>query len=141
MPEIEIPQDQEHLPSQLGTEFITKFYRLLKGAGLYDRNNTIIDRLTQECLPAVNPVVKSDGHLFLKIVRDNVYFNNIKIQITTDKYAIFKSFLQEMRQRCIGEMEFIEEIDGEQIKDFAFLLSKLEEHPDDQRGQTGIFQR
>jgi putative nucleotidyltransferase with HDIG domain len=130
MSEAEILQDQEPLPTGVGTEFITKFYRLLKGATLYDRNNTFIDRLIQECLPAVNSVVKSDGHLYLKLVRDSFYFNNIKIQIKTDKYAIFKGFLQEMRQRCIGEIEFTDEIDGGQLTDFVFLLSKLEDHND-----------
>ena len=40
--------DQEHLPAILGTEFVIRFYRLLKGASLYDRNNTVINRLIQE---------------------------------------------------------------------------------------------
>ena len=38
--------DQEHLPTQMGMECIIRFYRLLKGAFLYDRKNFIIDRLT-----------------------------------------------------------------------------------------------
>ncbi|MCJ7783265.1 MAG: hypothetical protein MUP41_04985 [Desulfobacterales bacterium] len=37
----------EHLPVKLGTEFITTFYRLLKGTTLYDRKSVVIDRLTQ----------------------------------------------------------------------------------------------
>ena len=128
--ETEITQDREDLPTLQGTELITKFYRFLKGAGLYDRNNAIIGRLTEECLTAVNSVIKSEGHLFLKIVRDNVYLNQAKILIKTDKYSLFKGFLHEMRQRCIGEMEFSEEMDEEKLREFVFLLSKLEEHND-----------
>ena len=36
----------EQLPLTVGTEFILRFYRLLKGATLYDRNNANIERLT-----------------------------------------------------------------------------------------------
>ena len=116
-----------HLPTKLGTEFIMAFYRLLRGTTLYNRNNIIIDRLTQECLGVINQIVKSEGRLFLKIVRDNFFFNNYKVQMKADYYSILRGFLQEMRNRWIGELEFTEEVKGEHLKDFIFLLSGLEE--------------
>ena len=67
--------DRGHLPTEQGTEFISAFYRLLKGTTLYNRKNVAIDRLTQECLQSINPVVKSEGRLSLKIVRDSFFFN------------------------------------------------------------------
>jgi len=118
--------DHEHLPTALGTEFITKFYRLFKGTTLYDRKNVIIDRLTQECLEEINRVIRSEGSLLLKIVRDNFFFNHVRIIVKADKYPIFKAFWQEMRRRRIGEVEFSEEVDGEHLKDLAYLLSGLE---------------
>jgi putative nucleotidyltransferase with HDIG domain len=120
--------DHEHLPSILGTEFVTKLYRLLKGATVYDRKNAIIERLTQECLQVINRVVQSEGNLFLKIVRDNFFFNNIRVIVKADKYPIFKAFWHEMRKRWIGEMEFSAEVDGDQVKDLVYLLSGLEEN-------------
>jgi putative nucleotidyltransferase with HDIG domain len=44
-----------------------------------------------------------------------------------DYYSILRGFLQEMRNRWIGELEFTEEVNGEPLKDFIFLLSGLEE--------------
>ena len=120
--------DHEHLPTKFGTDFVGKFYRLLKGTTLYDRKNVIIDRLTQECLQVINGIVQSEGNLFIKIVRDNFFFNNIRIQVKADKYAMFKAFWQEMRRRWIGEVEFSAEVKGEHLKDFAYLLSGLEEN-------------
>jgi putative nucleotidyltransferase with HDIG domain len=120
--------DHEHLPTKLGTEFITRFYRLLKGTTIYDRKNVIIDRLTQECLQVINDIIQSEGNLFLKIVRDNFFLNNIRIPVKADKYAIFKGFWQEMRRRWIGELEFLAKVDGEQLKDIIYLLSGLEEN-------------
>ena len=120
--------DRGHLPTELGTEFISAFYRLLRGTTLYNRKNLVIDRLTQECLQAINPVVKSEGRLVLKIVRDNFFLNNVIIQVKVDQYSILKGFLQEMRNRWIGELEFTEELEGEQLKDFVYLLSELEEN-------------
>jgi putative nucleotidyltransferase with HDIG domain len=128
MVEKKISFDHEHLPTTLGTEFITKFYRLLKETAIYDRNNVIIKRFAQECLQAINHIIQSEGHLFIKIVRDNFFFNNIRIQVKADKYPIFKGFLQEMRKRWIGELEFSDEVNEEQLKDFVYLLSGLEEN-------------
>lgn len=130
MPEEKSPLDHEHLPTKLGTEFVIKFYRLLKGATIYDRKNALIDRLTQECLQVVNNTLQSEGNLFLKIVRDNFFFNNIRIIVKADKYPIFKAFWQEMRRRRIGEVEFLEEMDAGDLKEFIYLLSGLEENND-----------
>jgi len=120
--------DHEHLPTKLGTEFVTKFYRLLKGTTVYDRKNAIIDRLTHECLQVINSIVQSEGNLFFKIVRDNFFFNNIRVIVKADKYPIFKAFWLEMRKRWIGEVEFAGEVDGDHMKDFVYLLSGLEEN-------------
>jgi len=127
MPEKVPSVDHEHLPTQMGTEFIMAFYRLLKGTTLYNRNNIVIDRLTQECLQVINNIMKSEGRLFLKIVRDNLFFNNHKIHVKADYYSIIRGYLQEMRNRWIGELEFTEEVNGEHLKDLIYLLSGLEE--------------
>ena len=127
MPEEKSTVDHEHLPTKFGTEFIARFSRLLKGTTIYDRKNVIIDRLAQECLEVVNNIIQSEGSLFLKIVRDNFFFNNVRIQVKADKYAMFKAFWQEMRRRWIGEVEFSTEVKGEHLKDLVYLLSGLEE--------------
>ena len=127
MPEKVPSVDHEHLPTKMGTEFIMAFYRLLKGTTLYNRNNIVIDRLTQECLQVINNIMKSEGRLFLKIVRDNLFFNNHKIHVKADYYSIIRGYLQEMRNRWIGEVEFTEEVNGEHLKDFIYPLSGLEE--------------
>ncbi len=128
MPEEKATVDHEHLPTRLGTEFIARFARLLKGTGLYDRKNVIIDRLAQECLQVINSIVQSEGNLVIKIVRDNFFFNNVRIQVRADKYAMFKAFWQEMRKRWIGEVEFSTEVKSEHLKDLVYLLSGLEEN-------------
>ncbi len=128
MPEEKSHLDHEHLPTKLGTEYVLKFYRLLKGTTIYDRKNVIIDRLTKECLQVINGIIQSEGHLFLKIVRDNFFFNNIRIIVNADVYSIFKAFWQEMKKRWIGEVEFSAEVGAEHLKDFIYLLSGLEEN-------------
>jgi len=128
MPEEKSHLDHEHLPTKLGTEFVGKFYRLLKGTTIYDRKNVIIDRLTKECLQVINGIIQSEDHLFLKIVRDNFFFNNIRIIVKADMYPIFKAFWQEMKKRWIGEVEFSAEVGAEHLKDFIYLLSGLEEN-------------
>jgi putative nucleotidyltransferase with HDIG domain len=118
---------REDLSIRMGTEFVFRFYRLLKGAAIYGRNNVVMNQYAQECLQAIQPIIQSDGRLFFKIVRDNCFLNQAKIQVRADNYSIFKGFLNEMRKRWIGEIEFSEEIDNESLKDLVSLLSGLEE--------------
>src|SRR4030042_291859 len=115
--------EQEHLPTQMGMECIIRLYRLFKGASLYDRKNFIIDRLTQDCIQMIQTVVKSEGHLFIKVVRANFFVNNIRIQMKADRYPILRAFLQELRKRWIGDLEIMGEINGDQLKDFVYLVS------------------
>jgi putative nucleotidyltransferase with HDIG domain len=128
MPEEKPTLDHEHRPTKLGTEFIMKFYRLLKGTAIYDRKNINIDRLTQECVQVINNIVRSEGNLFLKIVRDSFFFNNFRIIVSADKFPIFKAFWLDMRKRWIGEVEFSEEVKAEHLIDFIYLLYGLEEN-------------
>ena len=128
MPDEKPTLDHEHLPTKLGTEFITTFYRLLRGTTVYDRKNLVMDRLTQECHQVVNGILQWEGNLLLKIVRDSFFFNNTRIVVSPDNYLIFKGFWQEMRKRRIGGVEFSEAVSGEHLKDLAYLLSGLEEN-------------
>jgi HD-GYP domain-containing protein (c-di-GMP phosphodiesterase class II) len=128
MPEEKPTLVHEHLPMKLGTEFITSFYRLLKGATLYDRKSVVMDRLTHECLQVVNGIIQWEGNLLLKIVRDHFFFNNTRIIASADKYLIFKALWREMRKRRIGGIEFSESVTGEHLNDLAYFLSGLEEN-------------
>ena len=128
MPDEKPTLDHEHLPTKLGTEFITTFYRLLKGTTVYDRKNLVMDRLTQECHQVVKGILQWEGNLLLKIVRDSFFFNNTRIVVSPDNYLLFKGFWQEMRKRRIGGVEFSEAVSGEHLKDLAYLLSGLEEN-------------
>ncbi|OGP95428.1 MAG: hypothetical protein A2157_12005, partial [Deltaproteobacteria bacterium RBG_16_47_11] len=119
---------QEEFNTKMGTEFVIRFYRLLKGAVIYDRNNVIMDQYAQDCLQTINAVINSETYLFFKMVRDNCYFNNIKVQVRVDNYPIFKGFMQELRKRWIGEVELSHEVSMEHLKDLVFLLSGLEEN-------------
>src|SRR4030042_3046208 len=82
----------------------------------------------QECLQIANTIINAEGHLFLKIVRENFFFNNVRIQVKADRYPIFKALLLELRRRWIGELEFLEESNAEKLKEFVFLLSGLEDN-------------
>jgi putative nucleotidyltransferase with HDIG domain len=127
MPDVKPTLGHEQVPAKLGTEFITKFYRLLKGATLYDRKSVVIDHLTQECLQVVNGAIQWEGNFLLEIVQDHFLFNHTPIMASADRFPIFKAFWKEMRKRRIGEMAFSEGASGEHLKEFAYLLSGLGE--------------
>lgn len=121
-------EHHDDLATKFGTEFITRFYRLLKGTSLYDKKNVFIQRLTDECIQTINNIINKEGALHIKIVRDNIFFNNVRVQVRADNYSIFKGFLQDMRKRWIGEIEFSHEAKDEDLKEFIYLISGLEEN-------------
>jgi len=123
-----VPVEKEHVPTKLGLDFLAKFYRLLKGAGLYDRKNIHMDRLAEDCLEAIQAVMDLEGQLYLKLVRDNLFFNNYRLQVRADRYTVLRGLLQELRKRWIGEIEITEKITGEQLKEFIYLIVSMEEN-------------
>lgn len=127
-PEVNGLAEKGILPEQEGLEIILKLYRLLKGANLYERNNTLIERLTLDCLQTLTPILQKEGQLFLKLVRDGIFFNNMRIPIKADRYAIFKSFIQEISKKGIGAIEILKEISAEHLVEFVFSLAETDEH-------------
>ncbi len=121
------PLVHENLPMRFGTEFITAFYRLLRGTALYDRKSVVMDRLTQDCLQVINGIIEWEGNLLLKIIRDHFFFNNTRMIACADRYLIFRNLWQELRKRRIGGIEFSEAVTGEHLQELAYLLSGLKE--------------
>jgi putative nucleotidyltransferase with HDIG domain len=117
---------QESLPAKLGAELIIRFYRLLKAADFYNRNNIQIKKLTLDLLQTINAFIHAEGALSLKIIRESFFFNKIRMPMKADQYSLLKNFSQEMVKRCIGEIEFVSEIQEEALKDFIYLLAPLE---------------
>jgi hypothetical protein len=122
-----LSSSQESLPAKLGAELIIRFYRLLKAAAFYDRNNIHIKKLTLDLFQTINAFIQAEGHLSLKIIRDSFFFNKIRMPMKADQYSMLKNFSQEMAKKCIGEIEFASEVGIEALKAFLFLLASLEE--------------
>jgi HD-GYP domain-containing protein (c-di-GMP phosphodiesterase class II) len=118
---------QESLPAKLGAELVIRFYRFLKGAAFYDRNNIHIKRLSQDFHQTLASFLRAEGHLSLKFIRDRFFFNNILMPMKADQYSILKNFSQEMAKKWIGEVEFAADAGEGPLRDFVFLLAALEE--------------
>ncbi len=122
-----VEPSQESLPARLGAELILRLYRFLRAANFYDRNNIHIKRLALDSLESINSFIRAEGHLSLKIIRDSFFFNNIRMPMKADQYAILKSFSQELTRKWIGQIDFGCEMGEEPLKEFVFLLATLEE--------------
>ena len=127
MPEEMPPPVREDLPMRFGTEFIAAFYRLLRGAALYDRTSRVMDRLTQDCLRVINGIIEGEGNLVLKMVRDHFFLNSTPMIVSADRYPIYRNLWRELRKRRIGGIEFSETVTKEHLQELACLLSGLEE--------------
>lgn len=122
-----LASSQESLPAKLGAELIIRFYRLLKAADFYNRNNVHINKLTLDLFQIISAFIQAEGALSLKIIRDSFFFNKIRMPMKADQYSVLKNFSQEMAKKCIGEIAFAAAVGEEELRDFIYLLAPLEE--------------
>ncbi len=122
------PAGQEHLPEMMGTRVHLPFLPSVE-RGQPVRSEQRHHRTPDPGGPPDDQPLCANrkAQLDLKIVRDNFFFNSIRIPVKADRYSIFKIFSQEMGKRMIGEMEFAQEVEAASLKDFVFLLARLEE--------------
>lgn len=120
--------DQEWKIEKLVAGFIVGIYRVFKSATIYERNNELIQRLTQECCQAINSFIESESRLIFKILGEDFFFNQTRLQIPASIYPLIKSFAQEMKKRWIGKLEFSAEVGEETLREFIYLFVALKEN-------------
>lgn len=111
---------------QAGGTFIATLSRAVQGAALYHRNNEVLQRLIQDCLLIMNPILRTYGHLHLRIVRDTCYANNVRAQVGVDDFTAYKALINDLRQWHIGELTFSAELMETHLLELVILLRRLE---------------
>ena len=112
-------------PMHAGEAVVVTLHRLLRGISLYHRSNEILDRLVEDCLCTIHETFFSQDHLSLRVVRDACLCNDKRIRISTDTLVAYKTFVQAMRLRWIGRLDFSPELTARELTDFAFIFEGL----------------
>jgi HD-GYP domain-containing protein (c-di-GMP phosphodiesterase class II) len=113
--------------SQLGNQLIQKFQALMKLSLIYDPKNEVLQPFLQECLHHLNALVEKEGTLSIKVVKDDLYLNELRVRCPVERYMAFKYVLTQWKKRMIGEIVFRSPMDAKALREFIFNLIHLEE--------------
>lgn len=113
--------------SKMGNNLATKFHVLMRISQIYDSKNVALQQFAQESLQAINAMIRREGTLSLKIVRNDLFFNEQRLRYSVEGFTSFKYLITQWRKRLIGEVIFKGQINEEILKEFIYRLMHLEE--------------
>lgn len=113
--------------SKMGNTLVTKFHVLMRISQIYDSKNVALQQFTQESLQAINAMIQRQGALSLKIVKNDLFFNEQRLRYSVEGFTSFKYLITQWRKRLIGEVIFKGAIDEDILKEFIYVLMQLEE--------------
>jgi HD-GYP domain-containing protein (c-di-GMP phosphodiesterase class II) len=121
------PEGRESDLSKLGNNLVTKFHVLMRISQIYDSKNVALNQFVQESLETINTLIKKEGILSLKIIRDDFFLNGQRLRYSVEGFTSFKYLSTQWKKRLIGEVIFKSPVDEEKLKDFIYALINLEE--------------
>ena len=113
--------------SKLGNNLVTKLHVLMKISQIYDSKNVALHQFIQESLQAINSLIRREGSLSLKIVRDDLFLNEQRLRYSVEGFTSFKYLLTQWKKRLIGQVIFKEPVDERTLGEFIYALMSLEE--------------
>jgi putative nucleotidyltransferase with HDIG domain len=113
--------------SKLGNNLVTKFHVLMRISQIYDSKNVALHQFIKECLQTINTLIKREGSLSLKIVKDDFFLNEQRLPYSVEGFTSFKYLLTQWKNKLIGEVIFKGLLDEKILKEFIYTLINLEE--------------
>jgi HD-GYP domain-containing protein (c-di-GMP phosphodiesterase class II) len=113
--------------SKLGNNLVTKFHVLMRISQIYDSKNVALHQFVKESLEIINTLIKREGVLSLKIMKDDFFLNGQRLRYSVEGFTSFKYLLTQWKKRFIGEVIFKTLVEEEMLRDFIYVLINLEE--------------
>jgi HD-GYP domain-containing protein (c-di-GMP phosphodiesterase class II) len=117
--------------SKQGNNLVTKFHVLMRISQIYDSKNVALHQFVKESLETINTLIKREGSLSLKIMKDDLFLNEQRLRYSVEGFTSFKYLLTQWKKRLIGEVIFKTLVDEGMLKDFVYALINLEEGRED----------
>jgi len=121
------PQTMEVDLSKLGNNLVTKLHVLMRISQIYDSKNAALLQFIQESLQTINTLIRREGTLSLKIVKDDLFLNDQRLRYSVEGFTSFKYLLTQWKKRLIGEVIFKQALDERVLREFVYALMGTEE--------------
>ena len=87
------PDGTETELSKLGNNLVTKFHVLMRISQIYDAKNVALNQFVNEFLETINRLIKENGALSLKIIKDDFVLNGHRLRYSVEGFTSFKYIL------------------------------------------------
>jgi hypothetical protein len=118
------PEGMDSDLSKLGSNLVVKLHVLMRISQIYDSKNVALHQFVQEFLQTINTLIKREGTLSLKILKDDFFLNEQRLRYSVEGFTSFKYLLTQWKKRLIGEVIFKGPMD-EGVKGFHLYLDQL----------------
>jgi HD-GYP domain-containing protein (c-di-GMP phosphodiesterase class II) len=113
--------------SKLANNLVTKIHVLMRISQIYDSKNVALHQFIQESIQTINTLIKREGALSLKILKDDFFLNDQRLRYSVEGFTSFKYLLTQWKKRLIGEVIFKSPVDESMLREFIYALINLEE--------------
>jgi putative nucleotidyltransferase with HDIG domain len=113
--------------SKLGNNLVTKFHVLMRISQIYDSKNVALSQFISEFLETINTLIKRNGTLSLKIVKDDFFLNEQRLRYSVEGFTSFKYLSTQWKKRLVGEVIFKTLMGEEMVRHFIYAFINLEE--------------
>jgi len=121
------PEGMESDLSKLANNLVTKIHVLMRISQIYDSKNVALHQFIQESIQTINALIKREGALSLKIMKDDFFLNDQRLRYSVEGFTSFKYLLTQWKKRLIGEVIFKSPVDESTLREFIYSLINLEE--------------
>ena len=121
------PDGVEAELARLGNNLVTKFHVLVRISQIYDSKNVALNQFINEFLETINTLIKRNGVLSLKIIKDEFFLNDQRLRYSVEGFTSFKYLSSHWKKRLIGEVKFKTLMGEEMLRHFIYAFIKLEE--------------
>ncbi len=113
--------------SRLGNNLVTKFHVLMRISQIYDSKNVALNQFINEFLETINTLIKENGVLSLKIIKDEFFLNDQRLRYSVEGFTSFKYLSTQWKKRLIGEVKFRTRMEEGMVRHFIYAFINLEE--------------
>jgi HD-GYP domain-containing protein (c-di-GMP phosphodiesterase class II) len=121
--------DVKVLPKE-AVDFLIRLHVVIKNARVYEANNEMFREQSQHLFETIDAFLKNKGEASLQVRQSALFFNGIRYKFALGTYPIYKSILEEFRNRQVGYLAFLPGLTTEELPRFIITLSKQEKKED-----------
>jgi HD-GYP domain-containing protein (c-di-GMP phosphodiesterase class II) len=120
------PADSREL-QKAAVDLLIRFHIVIKNARLYEPNNAMFRDQVKSLFAALEPILRRDGGASFRVRQSALFLNGQRLKIVLGTYPIFKSVLEEFRNRDIGALAFEPGLSVEELVRFVSAFSAREQ--------------